>query len=65
VTLNNIKPIMKEHVEVGTCIQTDEAAVYHWIHGDFPDHDIVTHKNREYSRYENEVPNHEAPPAGL
>jgi transposase-like protein len=53
VTLNNIKPIMKEHVEVGTRIQTDEATVYHWIHDDFPDHDIVTHKKREYSRYEN------------
>jgi transposase-like protein len=53
VTLNNIKPIMKEHVEVGTRIQTDEATVYHWIHDDFPDHDVVTHKKREYSRYEN------------
>jgi transposase-like protein len=52
VTLNNIKPIMKEHVEVGTRIQTDEAAVYHWI-PDFPDHDIVTHAKKEYSRYEN------------
>jgi transposase-like protein len=53
VTLNNIKPIMKEHVEVGTIIQTDEATVYHFIHDEFPDHDVVTHKNREYSRYEN------------
>ena len=53
VTLNNIKPIMKEHVEVGTRIQTDEATVYHWIHDDFPEHDVVTHKKREYSRYEN------------
>ena len=53
VTLENIKPIMKEHVEVGTRIQTDEATVYHWIHDDFPDHDVVTHKKREYSRREN------------
>jgi transposase-like protein len=53
VTLNNIKPIMKEHVEVGACIQTDEAAVYHWIHDDYPQHDIVTHSKKEYSRYEN------------
>jgi len=53
VTLENIRPIMKEHVEVGTRIQTDEATVYHWIHDDFPDHDVVTHKKREYSRYEN------------
>jgi transposase-like protein len=53
VTLENIKPIMKEHVEVGSRIQTDEATVYHWIHDDFPDHDVVTHKKREYSRHEN------------
>lgn len=53
VTLANIKPIMKEHVEVGTTIQTDEATVYHFIHDDFPSHDVVTHKLKEYSRYEN------------
>jgi transposase-like protein len=51
VTVENVKPIMKEHVEVGTVIQTDEAAIYHWV--DFPDHDIVTHAKKEYSRYEN------------
>jgi transposase-like protein len=53
VTLANIKPIMKEHVEVGSTIQTDENVVYHFMHDDFPSHDVVTHKNREYSRREN------------
>jgi transposase-like protein len=53
VTLDNIKPIMREHVEVGTRIQTDEATVYHFIHDEFPDHDVVTHKKKEYSRREN------------
>jgi transposase-like protein len=53
VTLNNIRPILRDHVETGTRIQTDEATVYHFLHDDFPDHDVVTHKNREYSRYEN------------
>jgi transposase-like protein len=53
VTLNNIKPIMKEHVEVGTTIQTDENVVYHFMREEFPEHDVVTHKNKEYSRYEN------------
>ena len=52
VTLANIKPIMKEHVEVGATIQTDENVVYHFMHEDFPKHDVVTHKNREYSRRE-------------
>ncbi|HEX8814260.1 MAG TPA: IS1595 family transposase [Terriglobales bacterium] len=49
VTLNNIKPILREHVEVGTNIQTDEATVYHFIHDEFPDHDVVTHKDKQYS----------------
>lgn len=52
VTLDNIRPIMKEHVEVGATIHTDESVVYHFLYPDFPNHDIVTHKNREYSRRE-------------
>ena len=50
VTLANIKPIMKEHVEAGSTIQTDEATVYHFMHEDFPNHDVVNHKLKEYSR---------------
>jgi hypothetical protein len=53
VTLANIKPIMQQHVEVGTTIQTDEATVYHFMHEDFPQHDVVTHRAKEYSRWEN------------
>jgi len=44
---------MKEHVEVGSTIQTDEATVYHFMHEDFPEHDVVNHKRKEYSRYDN------------
>jgi transposase-like protein len=51
-TLENIKPIMKAHVEVGTTIQSDEANVYHFMRDEFPNHDVVTHKNKEYSRRE-------------
>lgn len=51
-TLENIKPIMKAHVEVGTTIQSDEASVYHFMRDEFPSHDVVTHKNKEYSRRE-------------
>ena len=53
VTVANIKPIMREHVELGSTIQTDENVVYHFMHDDFPSHDVVTHKKRQYSRYEN------------
>src|SRR6185437_16860711 len=31
VTLANIKPIMKAHIEEGSTIQTDEAAIYHFM----------------------------------
>jgi ISXO2-like transposase domain len=44
---------MKEHVEVGTNIQTDEATIYHFTHDVFPAHDVVTHARKEYSRREN------------
>src|ERR1019366_1964675 len=53
VSVDNVKPIMKEHVEAGTNIQTDEATIYHFMHDEFPDHDFVTHKDKEYSRREN------------
>lgn len=53
VTLNNIKPLMKEHVEAGTNIQTDESVIYHFMHEEYPVHDVVTHKKKEYSRREN------------
>jgi transposase-like protein len=52
VTLENIKPIMKAHVEEGSTIQTDEAMVYHFMKEEFPNHDVVNHKAKEYSRYE-------------
>ncbi|HZP63742.1 MAG TPA: IS1595 family transposase [Terriglobales bacterium] len=52
VTLETIKPILKEHVEIGSTIQTDEAVVYHFMHEDFPNHDVVKHKDKEYSRRE-------------
>jgi transposase-like protein len=51
VTAANLKPIMQAHIEAGSTIQTDESAVYNWV--DFPNHDIVTHAKKEYSRYEN------------
>jgi transposase-like protein len=53
VTVDNVKPLMKEHVEIGTNIQTDDSAIYHFMHDEFPDHDIVNHTRKEYSRYEN------------
>ena len=53
VTVATLKPIMQEHVEIGTNIQTDEATVYHFMHDVWPDHDTVTHSKDVYSRWEN------------
>jgi len=52
VTVDNLKPILKEHVEIGTTLQTDENVVYHFMHDEFPKHDVVKHKSKEYSRME-------------
>src|ERR1700733_7922183 len=51
VTIENLRPILNEHVETGATIQTDEAAVYHWMPKGF-NHDIVTHAKKEYARRE-------------
>lgn len=53
VTVATVKPIMQQHVELGTNIQTDEAAIYHFMRDTFPTHDTVNHSKNEYSRWEN------------
>lgn len=53
VTIANVKEIMREHVEVGSTVQTDENNVYHFARQEFAKHDTVMHRNKEYSRYEN------------
>lgn len=53
VTHANLKPLLKENVEVGSTIQTDESVLYHFVRKEFPVHDVVTHRNKEYSRREN------------
>jgi transposase-like protein len=52
VTHQNLKSIMNEHVEYGSTIQTDESPMYHFVRNEFPVHDVVTHKDKEYSRRE-------------
>jgi hypothetical protein len=42
VTLANVKPIVQDHVEVG--------ANNHFMRDAFPKHDVITHKNKQYSR---------------
>jgi transposase-like protein len=53
VTAETVKAIMRDHVEAGANLQTDEAAIYHFMHDLWPDHDTVTHSKNIYSRREN------------
>jgi hypothetical protein len=49
---DHVKPTMREHVELGTNIQTDEATLYHFVHHEFPAPAVVAHEVKEYSPYE-------------
>jgi len=50
VTVENLKPILKEHITAGTTLNTDEAVVYFFCQDEFPNHDVVTHSKQEYVR---------------
>jgi transposase-like protein len=54
-TLNNIKPIMKEHIDPATHVVTDQAAVYHYMKPEFAAHSVVNHQEKEYVRQEAEL----------
>ena len=54
-TLNNIKPIMKEHIDPESNLVTDEYTVYYFLKPDFPNHHTVNHKANEYVRREKEL----------
>ena len=51
-TLNNIKPILKQHIDPDSHLVTDEAAVYFFTKPDFANHSQVVHKAKEYVRKE-------------
>jgi transposase-like protein len=55
VTLNNIKPILKAHIDPSTHLMTDEHTVYYFINDDFPKHHTIRHKDKEYVRREAEI----------
>jgi transposase-like protein len=50
VTAENLKPVLNEHIESGTTLNTDEAKVYTAFKAEFPDHRVVTHQTKEYAR---------------
>ena len=53
VTAENLKPLLKETVENGTVLNTDEAVVYYYCRDDFSNHDVIRHKDKKYSIHVN------------
>jgi transposase-like protein len=52
VTLKNIKPILERHIDPNTHLMTDDHAIYYWTRDLFPQHHVVQHKIKEYTRKE-------------
>ena len=53
VTVENIEPILKAHIDESAHIMTDESHIYKWPAKYFAGHSTVNHTKREYSRREN------------
>lgn len=51
VTVANLKPVVKEHIESGATLNTDEAVVYHFAGKDFGKHESVNHKRKQYAKW--------------
>jgi hypothetical protein len=49
-TLNNIKPILEQHIEPDSHLVTDDSAVYYQMKPSFADHSTVNHGKKEYVR---------------
>ncbi len=50
ITLNNIEPVLKAHIEPEGQLMTDESSVYGRPQDYFATHDRVNHKQKQYSR---------------
>ena len=55
VTVNNIKPVLEQHIDPNTHLVTDEHTVYYFMKDAFPKHHTVKHSEKEYSRKETEL----------
>jgi transposase-like protein len=52
VCANNLKPIVKQYIEQGANLMTDNSGLYAPMRGHFASHDVVNHSDGEYSRRE-------------
>ncbi len=50
VDVKTLTPILKEMVHPDTHLMTDEHGAYRKLHHDFPNHGVINHSQKEYSR---------------
>jgi transposase-like protein len=50
VTAENLKQAIRENVETGSHIMTDDFLLYRGIRAEFPNHSVVNHSSGEYAR---------------
>ncbi|MGD0581183.1 MAG: IS1595 family transposase [Bryobacteraceae bacterium] len=53
VTVKNVKPLLVEHIQADSQLNTDDATIYYYMKPEFPLHASVNHSKEEYSRKEN------------
>ncbi len=49
-TLNNIRPIMEEHIDPSSHLVTDEYPVYYMMRDDYAAHSDIKHRDKKYVR---------------
>ncbi len=52
VCASNLRPVVKEHIEQGASLMTDDSGLYASMRGHFSSHDVVKHSLGEYARHE-------------
>jgi transposase-like protein len=52
VSSKNLRPVVKEYIEQGASLMTDDSGLYSGMRGHFASHDVVKHSAGEYSRRE-------------
>jgi transposase-like protein len=54
-TMNNMKPIMEQHIDPASHLVTDEFSVYFHMRDVFPKHHTIAHKDKQYVRRDADI----------
>ena len=50
VTSDNLRAVMREHIDPSTRVMTHESGLYHGTGSEYASHETVNHSRKEYSR---------------